>query len=97
MKRDLAIRALKMAVALRRPPKGCIHYTDRGSQYCSHDNQKLLRQHGFEVSISGKENCYDTSAVEMFFKTIKTELIWRKSWQTRRDAELAIFRYINGF
>ncbi|MFC6636619.1 IS3 family transposase [Sulfitobacter sediminilitoris] len=97
MKRDLAIRALQMAVALRQPPKGCIHHTDRGSQYCSHDYQKLLRQHGFQVSMSGKGNCYDNSAVETFFKTIKAELIWRRSWQTRRDAELAIFQYINGF
>ena len=97
MKRDLAIRALKMAVALRQPPKGCIHHTDRGSQYCSHDYQKILRQHGFQVSMSGKGNCYDNSAVETFFKTIKAELIWRRSWQTRREAELAIFQYINGF
>jgi transposase InsO family protein len=97
MKRDLAIRALKMAVALRQPPNGCIHHTDRGSQYCSHDYQKLLRQHGFQVSMSGKGNCYDNSAVETFFKTIKAELIWRRSWQTRRDAELAIFQFINGF
>lgn len=97
MKRDLAIRALKMAVALRQPPKGCIHHTDRGSQYCSHDYQKLLRQHGFQVSMSGKGNCYDNSAVETFFKTIKAELIWRRSWPTRRAVELAIFNYINGF
>ncbi len=97
MKRDLPIRALKMAVALRQPPKGCIHHTNRGSQYCSHDYQKMLRQHGFQVSMSGKGNCYDNSAVETFFKTIKAELIWRRSWQTRRDAELAIFQYINGF
>ena len=97
MKRDLAIRALKMAVALRQPPKGCIHHTDRGSQYCSHDYQKLLRHHGFMVSMSGKGNCYDNSAVETFFKTIKAELIWRRPWHTRREAELAIFQYINGF
>lgn len=50
MKRDLAIRALKMAIAFRAPPKGCIHHADRGSQYCSHDYQKILRQHGFKVS-----------------------------------------------
>ena len=90
--------------------QGCIHHTDRGSQYCSHDYQKLLRQHGFHVSMSGKGNCYDNSAVDVrhgartggalrgsLFKTIKAELIWRKSWPTRRDAELAIFQYINGF
>ncbi len=59
MKRDLAIRALNMAIALRQPPPGRIHHTDRGSQYCSHDYQKILRQHGFQVSMSGKGNCYD--------------------------------------
>jgi hypothetical protein len=48
MKRDLAIRALQMAINLRQPPPGCIHHTDRGSQYCSHDYQKILRRHGFE-------------------------------------------------
>ncbi len=90
MKRDLAIRALNMAIAFRSPPKGCIHHTDRGSQYCSHDYQKILRQHGFKVSMSGKGNCYDNAAVETFFKTIKAELIWRDTWETRRKAEMAI-------
>ncbi|MCM2563967.1 IS3 family transposase [Lutimaribacter sp. EGI FJ00015] len=97
MKRDLAIRALKMAIAFRSPPKGCIFHSDRGSQYCSHDYQKILRQHGFRVSMSGKGNCYDNAAVETFFKTIKAEMIWRRSWATRRQAEMAIFEYINGF
>jgi putative transposase len=58
MKKDLAIRALNMAIALRRPSKGCIHHTDRGSQYCSHDDQKTLRSHGLVASMSGKGNCY---------------------------------------
>ena len=97
MKRDLAIRALDMAVALRKPPRGCIHHSDRRSQYCSHDYQKRLRQHGFKISMSGKGNCYDNAAMETFFKTIKAELIWRHPWHTRRAAELAIFEYINGF
>jgi len=97
MKRDLAIRALEMAIALRSPPKGCLHHTDRGSQYCSHDYQKILRQHDFKVSMSGKGNCYDNAVVETFFKTIKAELIWRRSWETRRQAEVAIFEYTNGF
>ena len=92
-----AIRALKMAIAFRQPPKGCIHHTDRGSQYCSHDYQKILRQHGFKVSMSGNGNCYDNATVETLFKTIKAELIWRRSWETRRQAEMAIFEYINGY
>ena len=97
MKRDLAIRALKMPIALRSPPRGCIVHSDRGSQYCSHYYQKILREHGFKASMSGKGNCYDNAAIETFFKTIKADLIWRRSWETRRQAETAIFQYINGF
>lgn len=47
--------------------------------------------------MSGKGNCYDNAAVETFFKTIKAWLIWRRSWQTSRQAEMEIFEYINGF
>ena len=97
MKQDLALQALNRAIALRKPPPGCIHHTDRGVQYCAHGYQKLLRQHGFEVSMSGTGNCYDNSVTESFFKSLKAELIWRHSWQTRREVELALFEYINGF
>jgi transposase InsO family protein len=109
MKRDLAIRALKMAVALRQPPHGCIHHTDRGGQYCSHDYRKLLHRHGFQISMSGKGNCKEralcaiasspmaSAAVETFYKTIKPELTCRQLWPTRRTAEIAIFKHINGF
>ena len=47
--------------------------------------------------MSGKGNCYDNSMVETFFKSIKAELIWRNRWDTRRQAEGAIFQYFNGF
>ena len=92
MKRDLAIRALDMAVALRQPPKDCIHHTDRGSQYCSNEYQRRLSKHEFKVSMSGKGNCYDNSMVETFFKSITLGTL-----DTRRQAEGAIFQYINGF
>jgi putative transposase len=97
LKRDLALQALNNAVALRNPPQGCIHHTDRGSQYCSHDYQKRLREVGFQVSMSGKGNCYDNAAVETFFKTLKAELIWRHTWATRQNVTNALFQYINGF
>ena len=111
MKQDLALRALNMAIAIRRPPPGCVPHTDRGSQYCAHDYRKLLREHGFKLSMSGKGNCYGNSAplgrfalqiacratVESFFKSLKAELAWRRNWQTRREVEIALFEYINGF
>ena len=45
----------------------------------------------------GFANCYDNSAVESFFKSLKVELVWRRHWQTRREVEIALFEYINGF
>jgi putative transposase len=97
MKRDLAIRTFKMAIAFRASPKGCIHHTDRGSQYCSYDYQKILRQYRFKASMSGNGNCFDNAVVETFFKSVKAELFWQDTWDTRRHAEMAIFESINRF
>ena len=91
MKRDLAFRALKMALALWSPPRGCVIHSDRGSQYCSHDYQKILRDHGLRSAKSSKGKYYDNAVVETFFKTIKAELDWRRTWATRRKAETIIF------
>jgi transposase InsO family protein len=84
-------------LALTNPAHGCIFHSDRGSQYCSYDYQKKLQAYGLRPSMSGKGNCYDNASVETFFKSLKAELIWRQKWTTRRQAEAAIFQYINGF
>lgn len=97
LKKGLALQALNRAVALRNPPPDCIHHTDRGSQYCSHDYQKRLQQLGFKVSMSRKGNCWDNAVVETFFKSLKAELIWRQTWKTRHQVISALFQYINGF
>uniref|UniRef100_UPI0038555ECE IS3 family transposase n=1 Tax=Paenochrobactrum sp. BZR 201-1 TaxID=3378075 RepID=UPI0038555ECE len=85
------------AIALRRPPPGLIHHSDRGSQYCSHDYQTLLGKYHILISMSGKGNCYDNAMVESVFKTIKSEMVWRTVFQTRISAEKELGRYIDGF
>ena len=95
--RDLALTALRKALAMRRPAAGLIHHSDRGSQYCSVDYQAELGKHGVLISMSGKGNCYDNAMVETFFKTLKSELVWRTIFYTRREANQAIARYIDGF
>ena len=95
--RDLALAALRKALTMRRPAAGLIHHSDRGSQYCSIDYQAELKKHGILVSMSGKGNCYDNAMVETFFKTLKSELVWRTVFYTRQDADQAIGRYIDGF
>jgi transposase InsO family protein len=75
LKKDLALSALQRALVLRQPKAGILHHSDRGSQYCSYDYQRMLGGHGFVLSMSGKGNCYDNAMVETVFKTIKSELI----------------------
>jgi putative transposase len=95
--KQLALEALGKALAIRRPGAGLIHHSDRGSQYCSIDYQAELKKHGIQISMSGKGNCYDNAMVETFFKTLKSELIWRTIFYTRAEAKHAIGRYIDGF
>jgi transposase InsO family protein len=76
-------------MVLRRPVES--------AQYCSVDYQATLRRHGIRISMSGNGNCYDNAMVETFFKTLKSELVWRTNFFTRADAERDIARYIDGF
>ena len=62
---------------------------------CSY--RRLLKQAGMIPSMSGKGNCYDNAMVETVFTTIESELVRRTSFLTRRQAEKAIGRYIDGF
>jgi putative transposase len=95
--KELALAALRQALAIRRPPAGLTHHSDRGGHYCSIEYQAELRRHGILISMSGKGNCYDHSMVETFFKTLKSELGWRTAFQTRAEASQALARYIDGF
>lgn len=95
--KELPLSALRRAIAVRKPPAGLIHHADRGGQYCAIEYQAELRQHGIQISMSGKGNCYDNAMVETFFKTLKAELVWRTVFQSRVEASAAIGRYIDGF
>jgi putative transposase len=91
---QLAIEALTMALAMRRPPAGLIHHSDRGVQYACEAYQRLLADHGIVCSMSGVGNCYDNAVMESFFSTLKTECVYQHSFATREQARRAIFEYI---
>lgn len=95
--KELALEALRKALVIRQPSAGLTHHADRGSQYCSIEYQAALRKHGIRISMSAKGNCFDNAVVETFFKTLKSELVWRTVFQTRAEAKEAIGRYIDGF
>jgi putative transposase len=94
---ELVVDALTMAVGQRLPGPGLLSHSDRGCQYTSDDYQRALRDHGIACSMSGRGNCWDNAVVESFFATLKRELVYRRSWPTRREAAAAIHEYIEVF
>jgi putative transposase len=97
MTHDLVGRALFRAVAAKKPPRGLIHHSDRGSQYCSRNYQKIIKQFGIVPSMSRKGNCYDNAPMESWFGTLKSELIRHRHYRTRKEAIREIVEYIEVF
>ena len=94
MKVSLVNNALHMALLSRKPPKGLIWHTDRGSQYASYAHKDVLQQYGIIQSMSRKGNCWDNAVAESFFHTLKTELIYHEVFETKAQANQTIFEYI---
>ena len=94
MKKALVIRALMMAINLRKPLPGLIHHSDRGSQYASHAYQALLKQHGMICSMSRKGNCWDNAPVERFFSSLKREWTSDRLYRTRQEAIADVREYV---
>ena len=66
-------------------------------QYTSSAYSKLLSAHDARQSVGRPGTCWDNAVAESFFATLKSELIYRHVWPTRRHAELAIFEFIAGW
>jgi len=97
MTTDLVIDALTMAVWRRRPKPGLIHHTDRGSQYASHEYQRLLTNWGMVCSMSRKGDCWDNAVVERFFRSLKTERTNHRLYRTREQVKQDVVDYIEMF
>ena len=93
----LPLVALDMAIRRRRPPSGLLHHSDRGCQYTSREYRLALEQLGVTVSMSRKGNCWDNAVAESFFATLKTELVYGRSWPARSEFRAAVFEYIEVF
>lgn len=94
---DLVVHALRKAVMKRQPLSGLVFHSDRGIQYCSETFRSELRRYGMLQSMSRKGDCWDNAVAESFFGTIKRELIYHERYQTRDEARLSVFQYIEGW
>ena len=95
MTSNLVMDALQMAIWRRKMPRGVIIHSDRGSQYCSHEYQKLLAKNGFICSMSKRGDCYDNASMESWNHSFKVEAIHGEKFLTRAEAKNHVFDYID--
>jgi transposase InsO family protein len=97
LSKNLVGQSLLRAVATKRPEKGLLHHSDRGSQYCSHEYRGLLDECGLEASMSESGNCFDNAPMESFWGILKQELIHHRHYRSRQEAMEDITEYIEIF
>ena len=97
LRTELALDALAMALARRRPGTGLVHHTDRGSQYTAATYRAMLADRDITVSMSRAGECLDNAMAVSFFATLKAELVETQRWPTRAAARTAIFEWLEAF
>jgi putative transposase len=90
----LTLAALQAAVSLRAPPPGCIHHSDRGSQYAADDYRAELAKHGLKGSMGRRGNPYDNAKAESFMKTLKVEEVYLMEYETFEDVTASLPSFI---
>lgn len=91
---ELALAALRMALAARRPAAGLVHHSDRGVQYACSAYTALLAEHGVRGSMSRTGNPYDNAYAESFIKTLKYEEVYRNDYADLQEAAASIAVFI---
>ncbi len=92
--KNTTIRAFQMAKANRAIENELIFHSDQGVQYACLEFRKQLVGLPIKQSMSRKGNCWDNAVAESFFKTMKTEMVYQRTFKTKKQAYLAIFEYI---
>ena len=100
MTAELAIDALEMAWHCRSPGRsadddaGLIFHSDRGSQYASAAFGLALSEHGIQLSMSRKGNCWDNACAETLFGSLKVERLHGMDFYSLREAKDATLEWL---
>ena len=97
MTAELVIEALKKAILREHLPAGLIVHSDRGGQYVDAELRTLLKQQGFEQSMTRADETYDNAYAESLFSRYKTELLEDGAFCNLEQARSETFAYIEGY
>lgn len=96
--KQTVIAAWHMAMINRPLNDKLVFHSDRGVQYACDDFAGMLDKNQFVTrSMSRKGDCWDNAVAESFFKSVKAEEVYEKEYKNQKEAEIAIFEYIEGF
>ena len=85
MESNLVVDALKMAWFRRNPSSVLIFHSDRGTQYCSDDFQRVLSAFNMRSAMSRKGDCWDNAPTESLWDKLKVARIHGVKFATKRD------------
>lgn len=91
---QLTLAALNAALSARKPVPGCIHHSDRGSQYASEGYRRLLAKAAMRGSMSSPGNPYHNAQAESFMKTIKVEQVYLAGYESFGDVTDQLPKFI---
>ena len=97
MRTSLVTDALDMAIANRKPPKGVIFHSDRGTQYTSQEFAKYCTKNNIRRSLGKTGICYDNAVSESTFASYKKELIHTKPWPDLKALKRETIDWIDNY
>lgn len=94
MTAQLAVAALRAAIARRAPARVVIVHSDRGSQFRSRVFRAVLKGAGLSGSMGRVAAAGDNAAMESFFSLLQKNVLDRQTWSTRTELRYEIVHWI---
>jgi putative transposase len=94
MTAELAVRALRSAVARRQPKGTVVVHSDRGGQFRSRAFTAVLKANDLTGSMGRVSSAGDNAAMESFYSLLQKNVLNRRRWRTRDELAYEITYWI---